>query len=255
MQIESTIAIALRCRPYSETSQTVLFYSRDFGKIRGIAKGVMRPQNSFGGPFDALVEYEVLFARRGAGLHVITGAQIERAFPGLRNSMESHLASAFLLEFIIDATADEEPNRDLYSLFSRTLAALDEGGNPGPILMGFSLKALHFIGLGMKLDSCARCGGRLPGGQATEFSPSDGGALCVKCAAASESEPPRIPEKFLRVRAADLRVLHALASSDVSGLAKIGISAEVKTRAAKIVGHALKFVLEKPLLMLKYVFE
>jgi len=33
-----------------ETSQTVLFFTREYGMLRGLAKGVLRPQNSFGGP-------------------------------------------------------------------------------------------------------------------------------------------------------------------------------------------------------------
>ena len=42
-----TEAIVLRCLDYGESDRIVTFYTRDYGKLRGIAKGARRSRKRF----------------------------------------------------------------------------------------------------------------------------------------------------------------------------------------------------------------
>jgi DNA repair protein RecO (recombination protein O) len=248
-----TTAVTCRCRAYSETSQTLLFFSRDFGKMSGLAKGVIRPGNSFGGPFDTLMEYEITFVRKSSSsLHVITDAELVRPFRGLRGRFDGYIASNFLLEIVSALFGDEEPNTELYDLFTSALEAIDRGGNGGPISLGFALKALELAGLGLSLDACVLCG-KISFGKQVQFRPSDGGVVCDVCSLTGDGGKQPAARDIFNVYPGDLRVLSAFASSDINRLSKINPGRDVMKRTIKIVRHALRFLLEKPLIMLEYL--
>ena len=44
MAAEKTLALVFRAVEFSETSSVVTLFTRDFGKIRGLAKGARRPK-------------------------------------------------------------------------------------------------------------------------------------------------------------------------------------------------------------------
>ncbi|MHC4663026.1 MAG: DNA repair protein RecO [Planctomycetota bacterium] len=254
MSINRTFAITCRCRSYSETSQTVLFFTRDYGMVRGLAKGVLRPQNAFGGPFDTLSEYEIFFIRKnGSSLHTITAADLVHSFPGIRQGLDRYTGSNLLLEVVLGLAADGEANRALYGLFRDCLKVLESGGNRAPIVMGFALQALRLAGLGLKFNECSQCGKKEAGTGRQSFDPSEGGLLCAKCRGKADEAPRRPRNSMIQVRAGDLRVLTALASSDPERLSKINPGPDVRKGTAKIVSHALRFVLENPPVMLKYM--
>jgi DNA repair protein RecO (recombination protein O) len=47
MTPDKTQAIVIRAVPFGETSAVVTLFTRDFGKLRGLAKGAWRPKSAF----------------------------------------------------------------------------------------------------------------------------------------------------------------------------------------------------------------
>ena len=54
MPTVTDMAICLRRWDYSETSQTVRLFARDYGTVRGIVKGAKQPKGTFAGGIDLL---------------------------------------------------------------------------------------------------------------------------------------------------------------------------------------------------------
>ena len=54
MAYERTDAVAIRHADFSETSRVVTFYTRDFGRITAVAKGVKRRSSKVAGHIDLL---------------------------------------------------------------------------------------------------------------------------------------------------------------------------------------------------------
>ena len=54
MPIEHSEAIVIRTIDFSETSLILTLFSREFGKVRGIAKGARQLKNSFDSALDLL---------------------------------------------------------------------------------------------------------------------------------------------------------------------------------------------------------
>ena len=56
------IGICLARRDYSETSQIATIFTRDNGKLRGIAKGVRRVKSKFSGGIELLAQGQIIFS-------------------------------------------------------------------------------------------------------------------------------------------------------------------------------------------------
>ncbi len=81
MSSEKATALVLRVIDFSETSCVVTLFTREFGKIRGMAKGARRPKGPFEGALDLLVLCRIVFLRKSSdALDLLTEAKLERRF-------------------------------------------------------------------------------------------------------------------------------------------------------------------------------
>ncbi len=63
MSAEKTLALVLRVVEFSETSLIVTLFTRDFGKVRGLAKGARRPKGPFESALDLRSLCRIVFLR------------------------------------------------------------------------------------------------------------------------------------------------------------------------------------------------
>ncbi len=81
MAAEKTLAIVLRVIEFSETSCVVTLYTREFGKITGLAKGARRKKSPFESALDVLALVRLVFLRKTPpALDLLTEAKLERRF-------------------------------------------------------------------------------------------------------------------------------------------------------------------------------
>jgi len=64
MDFSKTHVITLRRNDYKDSSQIVTFYSRDYGKIQALAKGVKRSVKGISGGIDLLTYNHIVFIRK-----------------------------------------------------------------------------------------------------------------------------------------------------------------------------------------------
>jgi len=180
-----TLAVPVRSVDYSNSSQVVSFFTRDFGPVDGIAKGSHREKNPFQGPFDLAVEYEVVFLeRRSAGLAVLTEGVVLDGFRGLRSRWERHVAASHVLEFLRVAGAAGGPEPALFDLLCKTLRELSDAppGRVEALLVYFDTAALRLLGLLPSLGECVECNRPRPRDQRSVYiSPRARGIVCKSC--------------------------------------------------------------------------
>src|SRR5437660_12211952 len=95
MATEKATALVLRTTDWSETSRIATLWTREFGKVRALAKGGRRLKSSFESALDLLTVCSIVFLRKSSGsLDLLTEAQVVRRYPRLRTDLPA-LSAAY----------------------------------------------------------------------------------------------------------------------------------------------------------------
>jgi DNA repair protein RecO (recombination protein O) len=146
MEWDRAEAIVLRLQPVTESSLIVTWYSREFGKLRTMAKGARRPKSLFRGKLDLFYLDEILFLQsRRTDLHLLHECFLLSSRRDLRASAESLIAASYVCELVELATAVEDANVRVFDLLNSVLDNLGMEQVEG-LLIWFELQLLSALG-------------------------------------------------------------------------------------------------------------
>src|SRR5207247_7456004 len=129
--MESTEAILLRKRKFSDTSLIVSWCTESFGCIQTIAKGARRPKSAFAGKLDLFFEAELSIVRsRKSDLHTLTEVVLENPFPGIRSNYLRTQTAAYFVELIEICTERGHREPGLLLLLRRAIGYPDANHPP-----------------------------------------------------------------------------------------------------------------------------
>ncbi len=191
---EKARAIVLRTYPYSETSCIATVFSREFGKLRALAKGAWRPKNAFDSALDLLSICQVLvLPRSSGGLDLLTEATLEQRFR-VGRSLAGFYGGMYLAELLDALTAEADPQPEMFDAVETALLALSAHASADPaepqrstaaplpvVVLAAELALLQAGGHGPAVGRCSSCGTRLDPAARAAFGMLDGGALCPAC--------------------------------------------------------------------------
>lgn len=177
----------LRTIRFGEADRILHLYTREYGRLGAIAKGVRKPRSRFGGRLEPFFRLALVLHRSRGDLHTVTSAETIEGFPGLRASGSGIGAAADASGAVLRLLDGvEEPNQPAYNLLCRYLELIDrdpEGpASSGAGMVAFRLKLALASGFAPELSGCARCGSD---DHMTAFSGAAGGVVCPTCEAGS----------------------------------------------------------------------
>src|SRR5207248_8450224 len=130
--MESTAAILLRKRKFSDTSLIVSWCTESFGCVQTVAKGARRAKNPFAGKLDLFFEAEISIVRsRKSDLHTLTEVALKNPFAGIRSNYLRTQTAAYFVELIEICTEREHREPQLFQLLHRAVGYLDVN-DPSP---------------------------------------------------------------------------------------------------------------------------
>lgn len=244
MAAEKALALVVRGLDWSETSRIVTLFTREFGRVRALAKGGRRLKSNFDVAFDLLNVCSVLFLKKAhGGLDLLTEARTEERFPALRKDLFSLYSGYYIAELLADGTQDYDPHPDLFDAALATLRSLEKR-SALESLLSFELVWLRELGYSPRLDACSACGsGVMPHeGSRVFFSPQAGGVLCPNCGPA----------------AADRRTISIAALQALTGMTEGRPNANltaVRGELRSLFGQMVSFVLGRRPKLLSYLEE
>src|SRR5262245_31411575 len=122
MAAEKALALVVRGTDWSETSRITTLFTREYGKIRALAKGGRRLKSSFDCAFDLLSVCRIVYLRRvSGGLDLLTEARLEEQFPILRRDLSALYAGYYFAELLAEGTQDYDPHPALFDVALETL--------------------------------------------------------------------------------------------------------------------------------------
>src|SRR5437660_4710000 len=124
--MESTAAILLRKRKFSDTSLIVSWCTESLGCVQTVAKGARRAKSSFAGKLDLFFEVEIsIISSRRSTLHTLTEVVLRNPFAGIRKNYLRTQAAAYFVELIEICTERDHHEPELFALLRRAFGYLD----------------------------------------------------------------------------------------------------------------------------------
>lgn len=244
MPAQRAEGVILRKYLLRETSYILVVFTKEFGKIKGVIKGVRSPYPQFAGDFEIFTRCELLFYRKQKSpMDLITQCEAIDPYVPVRKDIERLTYANYFIELISVVTNDYDPNEELYSLLVQSLKMLGTGSSAKRLSRIFEIKLLGILGLSPQLDECVECGSALENGAG--FSPSSGGALCGGCVARGKGS--------LKLSMGTLKFLRKIQQSDLEKTAHIKVSREVGRETELILKRFLAYHLGRPMKSLKFL--
>ncbi len=180
MSIHKTEAIVLRRMDFRETSLIVNLYTRDFGKLSGILKGIRAEPDKFASSLEVSSHNDVIFYKKASTtLHLVSACDLKDNFFNIRQSMIKAGMMGIMMELIASVMQPEDKNEEVFNLALDCLKELENTHSPEKVITIFKIKMLALSGFKPHFDSCVSCGSRIFG--QSKFSLGLGGLLCEKC--------------------------------------------------------------------------
>lgn len=185
MPSEAADAIVLRSFDYGETSQVLHLFTRELGRVHGLAKGSRRLKSSFRGGADLLtIGRAAVYARRGAAeLRVIGSFDVTEPLAGLRRRIARFAAGNHVAAILLAFTQEDQPHPELWDLAAAALRLACEADDDGAdaLAVGFEAMALRVLGFAPELGRCVNCARPARNVRTARLSALRGGLLCSAC--------------------------------------------------------------------------
>lgn len=211
--ISRTRGIVLKRIAVSNTSATVIWLTRDFGRLATLIKGAYRPKSLFLGRVDYFYTCELLFYTRNRNhLHFARECTPEKTRAEFRRRWKSTAVASYWCDLVHRVLPWGEPQPAIYDLLDAALDDISSSAVSPVQLYWFELRVLDLLGQAPRWDRCAKCARRLYESVKTYFSVAEGGVLCAACRDGRMGLMTLLPD-----RRALLAALRQASSSDVAG--------------------------------------
>jgi len=238
MPIHKTEAIILKRRDFRETSLIADFYTREFGRMSGLLKGIRTEPKKFASTMEPFSHNEIIFyKKRNSDLHLVSQCDIKNNFTSLRGNIVRFAMASVIIELAASLMQPEDKNEEIFDLMLSVLAEIGVNQNPEKILAIFKIKMLSLSGFRPHLDSCVTCQDKIMGN--SKFSLSLGGLICPKCYHKDLSAR-------VIFRGTIASILHIEKNSFLNTL-NLGLNPQIKKELDMILNSFIKFHLEKDL--------
>jgi len=246
MAIQKTAAILLSKRQIRETSCIVNFYTKDFGKIKGLIKAVRGPRAIFGLYLQEFAEYDIVYyEKKRKDIYTIAECDLKTTFKNVSGDLNRRLWAYYLVELVDKLTALEDKNENIFCLLLEALKLLNAEHFVDKIIIVFQVKFLKYLGLMPQLEFCVNCGDKLSEEVAAHFSVRFAGLLCAKCIGADV-------QSFALTKGAAASVKR-LAKIPFANLARISISKKLREEITRLLDRFIDYELGEHLRSARFI--
>jgi len=174
MSVLTSEAVVLRTWPVHEADLIVSFFTRDYGRVRGVAKSALKSRKRFGGALEPMTLARAWYAER-PGQDLVRLDQLEIVRSPLSAPID-HMRMAvlsFFAELLDEALPDHDPQETIFRLLVSVLEQTTVE-QPWMPLTYFQLWMTRLMGLLPEIGHCTACGEALIAGEASFNTLGDG---------------------------------------------------------------------------------
>ncbi len=233
MGLGRSAAVVIGSFPLGESDRVVTFFSRDFGRVRGVARAARRIRSRFGGSLELFTLGQLVFFDTGhSDLVRVDHFDVTHPFAAVRENLDRLGEAAWVVEVVARTTGERDRHPTLYGLLVRTLHAMETATRPARVAVCFGVRCLDVLGHRPRLDRCAECGRAYPFPRPAL---AEGGVVCEGCRPGVDAVPvaPATVGAFERLR----RVRWEDAVGTPVGRAGPELRAVLDTHLSRLIGQ------------------
>lgn len=174
---ESIIGLVLKNKPYKENDMLVWIYTKDYGKMALIARGVKKLKSKNAPACQTITLGDYIFVPR-VGLSTLIKASSIKYYRHIKEDIELEAYASYCIEFVYKYTKDNDPDEGCYKNLLLALEYLETGYNPKLVYLLFNAFILETTGSTLAVEQCTGCGSF---NQIAGISISGGGFVCQRC--------------------------------------------------------------------------
>jgi DNA repair protein RecO (recombination protein O) len=138
----------LRTYPFREADLIVSFFTRDYGKLRGVARRARRPKSPFGAGLERLSHVRMAyFLRENAELASLSSCELLESGFGVQSDYGCSLALDYFTEVSEHLLPPHEPSERFFRLLKVVIDHLRAGGSLWSAIDYFTLWAVRLTGV------------------------------------------------------------------------------------------------------------
>lgn len=235
-----TPAIVLKAINYGEFDRIVTFFTRDHGKLTGIAKGAKNSRRRFANTLDPFSCSQLFFSqRKPEGLAFLEKCDMEEHFGAIRSHLEKTVFASYLVELVDAFTPDRKRHEDLFELLRNFLDLMNGTETPESLARFFEIRLLKLAGYDPVLDRCVACHQPLLSPDGYHFHPAAGGIQCGRCSPGNGSP-------FL-ISTGTIRTLLLAKDMPIDKLARLVLSRQSAMESRRLLSRFITHLLGKEL--------
>jgi DNA repair protein RecO (recombination protein O) len=182
MSLHQSDSIILKTYPLGEADRIVAFFSRDHGKLRGVANGARRMKNRFGASLEPLAHSRIqFFEKENRDLVRIQSADLLDSPMKLFQDYDRAVFCGRLVELVDRFIPEHEPHDAVFRLVRVTVQALEQGCPIDLAACYFEVWMLRLAGVFPDLFVCSSCTRRLQLEEERFLAPGLQAMICNDC--------------------------------------------------------------------------
>lgn len=147
MRTYKSEGIVLKRSNFGEADKIVTLYSKHYGKVTVLAKGMRRMTSRKRGNLEVFNQV-IFFVAKGKGVDIVTETETLESFSSWKKDLQKVAVAYQLCEMVDKLTAEGSEQEEVYTLLSKylkNLDFLDKDGNSN-FLGSFGLSLLKILG-------------------------------------------------------------------------------------------------------------
>ena len=175
--IKEVEGIVLSNTPFKESSKIINVYTKEYGVIGILCKGVQSTKSKLRGITDKLTYAKFNIYYKEGKLSTLVDASIINPFKNIKKDIISISYATYICD-LVSQVIKQTDDIDIYNDLINSLIKIDDGLDPMIITNIIEVKLLKYLGVGLNFTSCAICGNKK---DIVTLSEKKGGLLCKNC--------------------------------------------------------------------------
>lgn len=241
MRVSGCEAIVLSVRDYGDADKIVTLFTREHGKVAGIARAAKKSRKRFGGSLEAFARLNVQIVLK-EGLSRLDSTDPLTIFPRIREELAKIGYAGYACELVDRLSPEAQPNARLYRLLVSYLEYLDAAPALEDDRRFLEVNLLNIVGYRIPLEHCAQCGIALESAATPLYRAASGGFSCGRCGSGGPTISPA--------------TIYQLGMAMRTGrFGRIRFPADALREAGELLDSAIALHLNRPLFSLSFLRE